>query len=306
MPLLGRPELTESRGMRTSLRFPAVVAAVVACGTPAAAPTTPVVATTSTRSTSSTSSTTASDAPVAEEPQASPTMPRPVLDIAPATLAWGGDQGPIMALDANGYLSISHDETAFLAVPFARLTARGELLRTDGTTLVSIDDAGTVFAEGRDLGFMIMRDGTAWQRGEKLHFAIAEDRTVSGTDPKTGNPTTHTDMQYVGPPATRRAIILAKITWAIWLTADEPEPVAPGKAKPTSIAGCDVYRTEASKALACVTRDKTWTKRLWIAIARVDGYAAELPPWGRDATASACSLGATRLKVYFATRKCAL
>jgi len=247
----------------------------------------------------------ASDAPAAETPQAPATPPRPVLDIAAATLAWGGDHGPIMALDASGYLSISHDATGFLAVPFGRLTAGGELLRTDGTTLLSIDEAGTVLVEGRDLGFVIKRDGTAWQRGEKLHFAIALDLTVSGTDPTTGSPTTHTDSQYVGPPATRRALVLAKITWAAWLTADDPAPIAPGTAQPTSIPECDAYRTLASRALTCVTRDKAWTKRLQVALARVEGYAAALPPWGRDSTASACTLGATRLEAYFATRKCA-
>lgn len=233
-------------------------------------------------------------------------MSRPVLDIAPATLAREGDQGPILALDANGYASISHDATAFLAVPFARLTARGELLQFDGTTVVSIDDAGAAITRGQDLGFRFLRDGTVWHRSEQLHLAIAEDRTVSGTDPKTGSAAIDKDSQYIGPLATRRAIMLATVARVGWMSWDDPEAVAPGKAKPTSIAECDGYRTAASKALACVTRDKTWTKRLWIAIARVDGYAAELPPWGRDATASACSLGATRLKGYFATRKCAL
>jgi hypothetical protein len=235
-----------------------------------------------------------------------PAEPQAILDIAPATLTWGGDHGSILALDAAGYLSISHAEAAFLSVPFARLTAGGDLQRMDGTTLLTIDDAGNVLLEGRDFGFVIKRDGTARQRGEKLTFQIADDGTVSGTDPMTGNATIDTGSKYVGAAATRRAIMLAKFTWVAWLSADEPEAVAPGEAKPTSIAACDAYRTMTSKALRCVRRDKEWTKRLQRAIARVDGYAAELPAWGRDATASACELGATRLKAYFATRKCAL
>lgn len=233
-------------------------------------------------------------------------MSRAILDIAPATLTWDGDHGRILALDAAGYLSISEEAAAFLAVPFARLTAAGELLRTDGTTLVTIDDAGTILVEGRDYGFVIKRDGTAWQRDEKLAFQIADDGTVSGTDPRTGNAAIDTGTQYVGTSATRRAIMLAKITWALWLPWHEPEPVAPAKANPTSITACNAYRTMSSRALACVKRDKEWTKRLQRARARIDSYAAELPQWGRDATASACALGATRLKAYFATRKCAL
>lgn len=211
-----------------------------------------------------------------------------------------------MALDASGYLSISHDATAFLAVPIAKLTEGGELSRIDGTPVATIDDAGTVLNEGIDRGFAVKRDGTFWQRGEKLHFEIADDGAVWGTDPKTGGRSIRPDMRYVGPPVARRAIVLAKLAWSIWLPAEELAPIAPGKPKTSSIPACDSYRAQASRALSCVTRDETWTKRLRIAIARVDGYAAELPRWGRDATASACGTGASRLRAYFATRSCAL
>lgn len=281
--------------MTASLRVILVIAGVTACGSLPATTTTP--ASSSTPSTSTSTSTSASSAS-----DASSTLP--ILDIAPATLAWGGADGPILTLDAAGYLSISRDSTAFLAVPFGRLTAGGEFRQIDGSTSITIDDAGAILVDGRDLGFVIEREGTAWQRGTQLHFQISDNGTVSGTDPATGSQSIDRESQYVGPAATRRAIMLAKLAWAAWLYTDEPTAVAPGKAKPTSIQACDAYRALTIELLACAARDTDWTKRLQRAITRVDGYATELPPWGREATASACELGSTRLKAYFAARNC--
>jgi hypothetical protein len=280
--------------MTASIRLVLVIAGVTACAPPPAPTTAPASSSATPSTSTSISTSSASDA----------SSTRPILDIAPATLAWGGAEGPILTLDPAGYLSISSDTTAFLAVPLGRITAGGEFRKMDGSAFITIDDAGTILVDGRDLGFVIEREGTAWQRGEKLHFEISDDGTVSGTNPATGGQWIDRDSRYVGPSATRRAIMLAKLTWAAWLPWDEPTAVAPGMAKPTSIPACDAYRAMSIKLLACAARDSDWTKWLQRAIARVDGYATQLPAWGREATASACELGSTRLNTYFGARKC--
>lgn len=237
-----------------------------------------------------------------------PTPPAPVLDLSPATYAWGGEEGPLLALDAQGYVSMSAEVTAFLPVPFGHLTDRGELIRDDGTTAATIDDAGLVHIDGRDMGLTIDRNGAAHHRNGKLALAIGEDGTVSGPGGENGDVTTYTESRYEGPLGSRRAILFATIMRTIWLGPD-PDPaqvVSSSKAKLISIASCNAFRAKAKKALACVKRDKIWTERLRETIARVEGYAATPPAWGSEATAASCELGATRLTAYFATKHCQL
>ncbi len=244
--------------------------------------------------------------PAVSERTSSATTPPAILEISPASLAWAGLDGVVITLDEAGYVSISYDSTAFLAVPYGRLTPRGEFLRIDGTVFATIDDAGNVFVGGRDMKLMVKRDGTSWHRNGHLAIAIADDHTVYGASGEHGEISARKGSRYDGPLGTRRAIIFAK-TAKIWLRPDPwPEPVVPGGANATSIAACDVYRAKAMKALACVRHDEVWTKWLRMAIARVDGYAKELPRWGSDATAASCEVGAIRLTAYFATEECLL
>lgn len=279
--------------------------AVVACGGPTKLTPPPPGSSEASVATSGTATT--KPPPSADEAQEPPASPLPVLDLSPVTYAWGGEFGPQIALDAQGYVSMSYDAYAFLPVPFGRLTAGGELIRDDGTTAATIDAAGLVRIEGRDMKLTISRDGTAHHSNGKLAFAINEDRSVSGPFGENGEVTTDSNVRYDGSLATRRAIIFATIMRTIWLGPDpSPESVSPSNAKRLPLASCDAYRARARKALACVKRDEIWTRWLREAIARVDGYASSPPAWGSESIAASCQLGATRLTAYFATKNCKL